>query len=112
MTKFPPDPPSEDDLREMLPEPPTEAELDEIQREIEREREGWDPHDLPESQKQLARDLSAAGAPEKMIKATAAGLYHDYVSPSPAPKHVLVHDAEAAGLHEIAERAKRGDYDP
>jgi len=93
-------------------DPPTEAEIEEIQREIEREQEEWDPLDLPESQGQLVKDLQAAGAPDDMISRTGAGLYHDYVSPHPMPKHLLVGDAKANDLEEIAQRAMQGHYDP
>lgn len=92
--------------------PPTEQEVEEIQQEIAAEQEDWDPLDLPESQEQLVRDLRAAGAPDELISRTGAGIYHDYVSPHPMPKHKLVADCEAHDLHEVAERAKRGDYDP
>lgn len=112
MTKLPPDPPSEDELDEMLPDPPTDEEVAEIQAEIEQERQEWDPHDLPESQEQLAKDIRAAGGPDWMIEKVAAGIYHDYVSPSPAPKHVLVADAKQEGLTEIAKRTREGVYDP
>jgi hypothetical protein len=47
-----------------------------------------------------------------MISKVGAGIYHDYVSPHPMPKHLLVGEAKANDLHEIAKRAKRGDYDP
>ena len=93
-------------------DPPTKEEIEEMQAEIEQEQEGWDPLDLPESQAQLVKDLRAAGAPDDMISRTGAGLYHDYVSPHPMPKHLLVGDAKAAGLEEIAQRAMRGHYDP
>lgn len=92
--------------------PPTEEEMEEIQQEIEQEKEKWDPLDLPESQEQLVKDLKAAGAPDEMVSKTGAGAYHDYVSPHPMPKHLLVMDAKAHGLDEIAARAKGGHYDP
>jgi len=93
-------------------DPPTEEEINDIQEEVAREQEEWDPLDLPESQAQLVKDLQAAGAPDDMISRVGAGLYHDYVSPHPMPKHLLVGDAKAAGLEEIAHRAQRGHYDP
>jgi len=92
--------------------PPTEEEVEQIREEIEREQEEWDPLDLPESQAQLVKDLQAAGAPDDLISRVGAGLYHDYVSPHPMPKHLLVGDAKAAGLEEIAHRAQQGHYDP
>jgi len=91
--------------------PPTEEEIKKWQEEAEQQKENWDPLDLPESQVQLVKDLQAAGAPQDMISRVGAGIYHDFVSPLPMPKHQLVADAQAHELHEIAERAKRGDYD-
>ena len=91
---------------------PTDDEIEQIQEEIRQEQENWDPLDLPESQEQLVKDLKAAGAPDEMISKTGAGAYHDYVSPHPMPKHLLVTDAQANGLDEIAHRAKHGHYDP
>ena len=93
-------------------EPPSEEEIERWQEEIQEQQENWDPLDLPESQAQLVKDLKAAGAPDDMISKTGAGVYHDYVSPHPMPKHLLVTDAKAAGLQEIAHRAKNGHYDP
>ena len=93
-------------------EPPTEDEIEEIREQVEREQEDWDPLDLPESQEQLVKDLRDAGAPDDLISRVGAGLYHDYVSPHPMPKHLLVGDAKAAGLEEIAQRAQNGHYDP
>lgn len=92
-------------------EPPTEEEIDELMAEIEERKEQWDPLDLPESQAQLVRDLNAAGAPDSLISKTAAGAYHDYVSPFPMPKHQLIMDAQAHDLDEIAQRAQQGHYD-
>lgn len=93
-------------------DPPTDDEIAEIQEQIQREQEEWDPLDLPESQEQLIKDIRAAGGPDDMITKVAAGVYHDYVSPHPMPKHYLVADAKANGLDEIAHRAKQGHYDP
>jgi len=93
-------------------DPPTEKEIAEIQAEVEKQQEEWDPLDLPESQEQLILDIRAAGGPDDMVSRTGAGLYHDYVSPHPMPKHLLVSDAKAAGLEEIAQRAMQGHYDP
>jgi len=91
--------------------PPTEAEIEETTEKIERKKESWDPLDLPPAQEQLVRDLQNAGAPSDMISRVGAGVYHDYVSPLPMPKHQLVADAQAHNLPEIEHRAKRGDYD-
>lgn len=91
---------------------PTPEEVERIQDEIEDEQENWDPLDLPESQEQLVKDIKAAGGPDDMISRVGAGLYHDYVSPHPMPKHLLVGDAKANGLEEIAKKAQEGCYDP
>lgn len=91
---------------------PTEEEIDEMLREIEAEKEQWDPLDLPESQERLALDLKSAGAPDVMIENVGMGVYHDYVSPHPLPKHILAAEAKSHGLEEIAFRAREGHYDP
>lgn len=91
---------------------PSEEEFKKIRREVEQEQENWDPLDLPDSQKQLVKDLRAAGAPDDLISRVGAGIYHDYVSPHPMPKHLLVADAKTHGLEEIAQRAQQGRYDP
>jgi len=91
---------------------PNAEELREIREDIEREQEEWDPLDLPASQEQLVKDIRAAGGPDEMVSKVGAGVYHDYVSPHPMPKHQLVADAKAHDLPEIAHRAKQGHYDP
>jgi hypothetical protein len=91
---------------------PDEEEVEQIRRDVEKEQENWDPLDLPDSQKQLVKDIRAAGGPDEMVSKVGAGVYHDYVSPHPMPKHLLVADAKAHGLHEVAERVKLGRYDP
>jgi hypothetical protein len=91
---------------------PSQDEIEQWQDEIEQQQEDWNPLDLPESQEQLVKDIKAAGGPDEMISKTGAGAYHDYVSPHPMPKHLLVTDAKAHGLNEIAHRAKQGHYDP
>jgi len=91
---------------------PTPEELAKIREEIEQEQKEWNPLDLPESQEQLVKDIRAAGGPDDMVSRVGAGLYHDYVSPHPMPKHLLVADAKANNLEEIAQRAQQGHYDP
>jgi hypothetical protein len=59
----------------------------------------------------LAIALRAAGAPPDMITQAQQGYYHDYLSPLALPISQLVADATRYGLTEIAERAKRGDFD-
>jgi len=95
-----------------LPEPPDEDEIEEIFEQISQEQEEWDPLDLPESQEQLVKDIRAAGGPDEMVSMVGAGVFHDYVSPHPMPKHFLVAQAKAHDLAEIAKKAKQGHYDP
>lgn len=91
---------------------PTPDEIEELRNEVEREQEEWEPLDLPESQEQLAKDIIAAGGPDEMVARVGAGIYHDYVSPHPMPKHLLVADCEKWDLPEIAKKAREGAYDP
>jgi len=93
-------------------EPPTDEEIAEIQDEIKQKQENWDPLDLPESQERLIRDIRAAGGPDEMVSRVGAGIYHDYVSPHPMPKHQLVADCEKWDLPEVAKKTKEGHYDP
>jgi len=93
-------------------DPPTDEEIKEIQEEIAQEKEDWNPLDLPESQEQLIRDIRAAGGPDEMVTRVGAGIYHDYVSPLPMPKHRLVADCQKWDLPEVAKKAKQGYYDP
>jgi len=91
---------------------PSEDEIEEIQNEIQEEQANWDPLDLPESQERLIKDIRAAGGPDEMVTRVGAGVYHDYVSPHPMPKHLLVTDCQKWDLPEIAKKAKEGYYDP
>lgn len=95
-----------------IPEPPTEEEIEQIREDIKRHQDEWDPLDLPESQAKLARDIRDTGGPDDMIARVGAGIYHDYVSPVPMPKQVLVADAKSYGLEGIARKTKQGAYDP
>lgn len=45
-----------------------------------------------------------------IVKAT-KGLYHDYQSPLPFPKHMLESDLRKAGLDDMADEVIRGRYD-
>ena len=64
----------------------------------------------PTSEK-LARALREAGAPRQMVRRARRGEYDDYRSPHAMPIHMLVEDARAAGLTDIAERAIAGEFD-
>lgn len=92
-------------------DPPTEEELRQAREDVREEQENWDPLDLPPGQEELAKNLHAAGAPDELISRVGAGVYDDYVSPHPMPKHKLVADCEAHDLHEVAQKAKQGHYD-
>ena len=94
-----------------LGDPPDADELWEAIQAVEAEAADFDPENLPESQQLLVDDLEASGAPEQMVERTRQGWYHDYASEHPFPKALLVNDANSVGLREIAQRAKRGDYD-
>lgn len=61
--------------------------------------------------KRLADALRQAGAPESMIHAAEGGAYDDFKSGSEQPIVNLVHQALAAGLQGIAERAIDGEFD-
>lgn len=65
----------------------------------------------PPTTELLAAALTEAGAPADMIAKARAGHYDDYRSELPFPCMQLVRDAHAAGLHDIAERAKAGEFD-
>lgn len=65
-----------------------------------------------DAQRRLYDDLNDARAPAWLLEKVAADYYHDYESPSPAPKHLLVEDLKFAGLHEqFAPAVKTGEYD-
>jgi hypothetical protein len=61
--------------------------------------------------KKLVRDLRAAKAPEAMIQLALEGYYGDFTSPLAFPITQLVADASNAGLLDIAEKARHGEYD-
>lgn len=91
---------------------PTEEEIAKIQEEIKQEQEEWDPLDLPESQEHLIKDIRDAGGPDEMVTRVGAGIYHDYVSPHPMPKQLLVADCQKWDLPVIEKKTKEGRYDP
>ena len=66
---------------------------------------------LPDATQTLVDDLRDAGAPQSMVDKALSFAYHDFRSDHAMPKHLLVDDATAAGLSEIAEKAKQGAYD-
>lgn len=59
----------------------------------------------------LAQALSLAGAPKAMIDKATQGYYDDYKSPIAHNIIVLVQDARANGLEDIARRAMDGEFD-
>lgn len=46
-----------------------------------------------------------------MVAKAREGYYHDYLSPLATPITQLVIDLQDVGLSDLAERAKRGDFD-
>jgi hypothetical protein len=64
----------------------------------------------------LARELDKLpGKPRSLVMFIAQrareGYYHDFLSPLSMPKIELVHHLRRAGLHEIADRVKGGEFD-
>jgi hypothetical protein len=59
----------------------------------------------------LALALIQVGAPPQMVTHAREGYYDDYRSPLAMPIMQLVHDARAAGLEKIADRAIDGEFD-
>ena len=59
----------------------------------------------------LAKELTAAKAPNAMIQAALKGRYDDYESESPTPIGDLVRDCRNAGLHDISAKAMNGEFD-
>lgn len=47
----------------------------------------------------------------RMAQKAREGWYSDFGSPYPTPIVELVKELEAAGAHDLAERAKNGDFD-
>lgn len=71
-----------------------------------------DPDDLDDGQRRLYEDATDADAPEWFLTKLRRGVYHDYESPAPMPKHVLVADAQEIEEYDIAQNARTGKYDP
>lgn len=65
---------------------------------------------IPTSER-LAQILELAQAPQRMIDRARQGVYDDFKSELDMPLRELVRDAQAAGLHDIANRAKAGEFD-
>jgi len=63
------------------------------------------------TKEKLTQDLIKAQAPTKMIEWARNGFYDDYETVIPFPIQQLVADAESAGLKEIAQKARNGEYD-
>jgi hypothetical protein len=63
------------------------------------------------ARERLVAALTEAGAPLDMIQKAAAGHYGDFSSGLAFPITHLINDAMALGLTEIADRARRGDFD-
>lgn len=65
---------------------------------------------IPTTEK-LALALTQARAPQWMIDKSRAGYYDDFKSPIATPIVQLYHDCLAAGLGDLAMRARNGDFD-
>lgn len=63
------------------------------------------------STERLVAALKEAGAPADLVIRAAADAFHDFRSLSATPIMDLVAACERAGLHGIADRAKRGEFD-
>lgn len=59
----------------------------------------------------LVKALEEVHAPAEMIEKAKAGFYHDFESPIATPIVRLVIDARVAGLENIAQRAREGEFD-
>ncbi len=66
---------------------------------------------MKKSTKKLVAELEKAGAPDRMKLKARGGHYHDFDSPSATPIMDLVCDAEAAGLTDVAQAARTGEFD-
>lgn len=55
--------------------------------------------------------LREAGAPADMIERASRGYYGDFSSPLAFPITTLINDCMQHGLTEIADRARKGDFD-
>lgn len=74
------------------------------------EAEFPDDGPVPTTRK-LATALMRRGAPMDMVQRALAGYYDDFKSPLAMPEMQLYHDALAAGLPDIAEMVKDGEFD-
>jgi hypothetical protein len=63
------------------------------------------------TKEKLAQALKAANAPQWMVDNALAGQYDDFESDSAMPCVQLVIDCQAAGLEDMANRAKNGEFD-
>ena len=66
---------------------------------------------LGEAQTKLVAALHAAKAPAWMLDRALDGSYDDYKSEFAKPINALVLDCRRFGLVEMAERAKKGEFD-
>ena len=63
------------------------------------------------STEKLVSALKQAGAPDSLVAQAQADAFHDFRSESATPKVDLVRSCQSHGLHEIAKRAMKGDFD-
>ncbi len=63
------------------------------------------------TREKLARAMAEAGCPGAGIRKARAGDYDDYLSDDPHAINTLVADLEKNGFHELAARARAGEFD-
>ncbi len=66
---------------------------------------------LPKSTQRLVDALTAANAPADFIEDARRNVYHDFLTRLATPIMDLVARAELEGLRDIANAARRGDFD-
>lgn len=66
---------------------------------------------MGEAQAKLVNALVERGAPPLMVAHARQGLFDDYKSDHPTPCILLVEACRAAGMPDMAERAKNGEFD-
>lgn len=59
----------------------------------------------------LVRDLEKYKAPPQLVDKAKEGYYNDVKSPVAFPIVTLVRECRAAGLHQVADAAVKGEYD-
>lgn len=68
-------------------------------------------HSKPPAAERLTKALKDAKAPDWMIEQAQKGFYGDFTSPLAMPIHRLVSDLTRLGFHDLAKRARAGEFD-